>query len=181
MKRRARAVSLCRRWKPAKGRKRFRCVGRASVSLGDLLPESVKEYNLNLGVPAHIAQIVIGRSVQKEGRTVRVMSKAEVEGIAGQVASYFGRGATILSGKGLYAPPGSVIKEDNLVVQVVSSGGDTCSRFKKRVYAAAARAARRGEQSSTIATVQCSGGEITADFVTPSGGRDFDLPPIRER
>lgn len=132
------------------------------------------------GEPAHVGKIILGRSVQQDGKTVRTFSRGEAKSLLQGLANFFGGGATAIDARGLYQQPGRArVEEKSIVMEVVSSGSDSCKRFHARLSGAAARAARRFQQDSVLVESHCADGTHRAGFVDKDNKRAFRLPGIR--
>lgn len=133
----------------------------------------------NLGDPAHIGRVIVG-GTKPDGSKV---SRAEVEKIVDVATFATGGAATVSRGQGRWRSPdtGKLYKEKATTVEIVSSAGDSCSVFHRRMKAVAARAAKIANQESVIAVTDCNGGEVQADLVTRSGARQARINPVRQR
>lgn len=133
----------------------------------------------HLGDPAHIGRVIVG-GTKPDGSKV---SRGEVEKIVDVATFATGGAATVTRGQGRWRSPktGQLYKEKSTTVEVVSSAGDSCSVFHRRMKAVAARAAKIAEQESVIAVTDCNGGEVQADLVTRSGKRQAEINTIRQR
>lgn len=131
------------------------------------------------GDPAHIGRVIVG-GTKPDGSKV---SRAEVDKIVDVATFATGGAATVSRGQGRWRSPdtGKLYKEKATTVEIVSSAGDSCPVFHRRMKAVAARAAKIANQESVIAVTDCNGGEVQADLVTRSGARQARINTIRQR
>jgi hypothetical protein len=124
----------------------------------------------------HTARLFIGRNI---GRKKMAVSNGVIERLTSLAAEMTSGGATLTNGRGRYKAPGhATIKEDSAIIDVLSSSGDACKRFSKRVRDVAKIAAKTAKQDTVLAVIDCAGLEPSAHMIDAKGKDAFPVPGL---